>query len=77
MYSVFLRYEQWKAEQGSYDLNDLVNHIHQQIKQEHFKRETRSVHFLMVDEVQDLTQNVISCLLTLAEHNIFFSGDTA
>lgn len=31
----------------------------------------------MVDEVQDLTQNVISCLLTLAEHNIFFSGDTA
>jgi len=31
----------------------------------------------MVDEVQDLTQNVISLLLSMAEQNVFFSGDTA
>lgn len=74
---MFLRYEQWKQEQGSYDLNDLVNHINFQIKNDYFKKETRTVHFLMVDEVQDLTQNVIHCLLSLAEQNIFFSGDTA
>ena len=31
----------------------------------------------MVDEVQDLTQNVISLLMNLTDKNIFFSGDTA
>jgi hypothetical protein len=31
----------------------------------------------MVDEVQDLTQNMISLLMMLAERNVFFSGDTA
>ena len=35
------------------------------------------MHFLMVDEVQDLTQNLISLLMTMAEKNIFFTGDTA
>jgi hypothetical protein len=40
-------------------------------------RQTQQVHFLMVDEVQDLTQNVISLFMMLAEKNVFFSGDTA
>lgn len=31
----------------------------------------------MVDEVQDLTKNIISLLMTMADKNIFFSGDTA
>lgn len=35
------------------------------------------MHFLMVDEVQDLTQNLISLLMTMAKKNIFFTGDTA
>ena len=40
-------------------------------------KETQMIHFLMVDEVQDLTQNMISLLMNLAQKNIFFSGDTA
>jgi len=31
----------------------------------------------MVDEVQDLTQNIVSLLMTLTQKNIFFFGDTA
>ena len=40
-------------------------------------KDYQMVHFLMVDEVQDLTQNVISLFMMLAEKNVFFSGDTA
>ena len=31
----------------------------------------------MVDEVQDLTPNVLKLLMTMTERNIFFCGDTA
>jgi hypothetical protein len=31
----------------------------------------------MVDEVQDLTPNVLRLFMTLVEKNIFFCGDTA
>jgi superfamily I DNA/RNA helicase len=40
-------------------------------------REYQMVHFLMVDEVQDLTQNIITLFMMLAERNVFFCGDTA
>ena len=73
---IFLKYEQWKVEFRAYDLNDLVNHVLKQVRKNYLKS-TQSVHFLMVDEVQDLTQNMISLLMTLVEKNIFFSGDTA
>ena len=60
----------------AYDLNDVVNHILQQLRSGMVK-EAQLIHFLMVDEVQDLTQNVITLLMSLAQKNIFFSGDTA
>jgi hypothetical protein len=73
---IFLLYEKWKEQTCCYDLNDLVNHIIRQVKTEAFKAEML-VHFLMVDEVQDLTQNIISLFMMLTEQNVFFSGDTA
>lgn len=60
----------------SYDINDLTNHILRQVKV-NLMKESQTVHFLMVDEVQDLTQNAISLFMMLAEKNVFFSGDTA
>lgn len=54
----------------------MVNHILQQIQQG-FADQSVKMHFLMVDEVQDLTQNLISLLMTMATKNIFFTGDTA
>ena len=73
---IWVRYEQWKSEMRAYDLNDVINHILKQIRSD-FMKETQVIHFLMVDEVQDLTQNTISLLMSLAQKNIFFSGDTA
>ena len=34
------------------------------------------MHFLIVDEVQDLAQNIITLCLLHAETNVFFSDDT-
>jgi len=31
----------------------------------------------MLDEVQDLTQNILSLLVSIVERNVFFVGDTA
>lgn len=76
IFMIWVRYEQWKSEMRAYDINDVVNHILQQIRSD-FLKETQIIHFLMVDEVQDLTQNIITLLMSLAEKNIFFSGDTA
>ena len=76
IFMIWVRYEQWKSEMRAYDINDVVNHILQQIRSD-FLKETQIIHFLMVDEVQDLTQNIITLMMSLAEKNIFFSGDTA
>ena len=73
---IFLRYEQWKSQMRAYDMNDVVNHVLKQIRSD-FLKDTQLIHFLMVDEVQDLTKNIISLLMTMADKNIFFSGDTA
>ena len=54
VYIIWIRYEQWKNEMRAYDFNDVVNHILVQIRSE-FLKETCMIHFLMVDEVQDLT----------------------
>lgn len=60
----------------AYDLNDVVNHVLIQIRSD-FIKDFQAIHFLMVDEVQDLTQNIIGLLMSLAQKNVFFSGDTA
>ena len=54
VFMIWVKYEQWKTEMRAYDLNDVVNHIMQQIRSDYLK-ETQMIHFLMVDEVQDLT----------------------
>ena len=76
VYLVWVRYEQWKSELRAYDLNDVVNHVLQQLRADYLK-EFQMVHFLMVDEVQDLTQNIIGLLMSLSHKNVFFTGDTA
>lgn len=66
IYMIWVRYEQWKNEMRAYDFNDVINHILQQLRS-NFMKETQLIHFLMVDEVQDLTQNTISLLMSLAQ----------
>ncbi|CDW90518.1 lupus brain antigen [Stylonychia lemnae] len=75
IYQIFMHYEKWKDSMMAYDFNDVVNHIIVQTKQG--LRPQQQIHFLMVDEVQDLTPNILFLLTSITEKNIFFCGDTA
>eukprot|EP00347_Sterkiella_histriomuscorum_P003774 403362997 len=75
IYQIFMHYEKWKQSMGAYDFNDVVNHIINQTR--YGLKPSQTIHFLMVDEVQDLTPNILLLLTNITEKNIFFCGDTA
>ena len=70
-----MHYEKWKQSMQAYDFNDVVNHII--VQSRYGLKSSQVIHFLMVDEVQDLTPNVLMLLTNITEKNIFFCGDTA
>ncbi len=75
IYDIFEDYVKWKEEQGGYDFMDVVNHILLEI---HFDGYYGApIHFLMIDEVQDLSHATISLLMKVTEQGVFFAGDTA
>lgn len=68
IYKIALKYEEWKEKNGLYDVNDLaVMGI----------KSKRKFDFVLVDEVQDLTETEIFFLTTLVKNpeNIVFAGD--
>ena len=68
IYKIALKYEEWKEKNGLYDVNDLaVIGI----------KSKRKFDFVLVDEVQDLTETEIFFLTTLVKNpeNIVFAGD--
>ncbi|KAM3131735.1 hypothetical protein pb186bvf_016131 [Paramecium bursaria] len=75
IYDLFLKYEQWKKQNKYYDLMDAVNYILNTIRQTNTK--FKKIHYLMVDEVQDLPDNVLVLLSLVTEFSTVLSGDTA
>lgn len=68
IYKIALKYEEWKEKNGLYDVNDLaVMGI----------KSRKKFDFVLVDEVQDLTETEIFFLTTLVKNpeNIVFAGD--
>lgn len=68
IYKIALKYEEWKEKNGLYDVNDLaVIGI----------KRKKKFDFVLVDEVQDLTETEIFFLTTLVKNpeNIVFAGD--
>ena len=55
---------------------DLVNYITNSLNYT-YNKDAIKIHYLMVDEVQDLPMNVLSLLKKVVSHGIFYSGDTA
>jgi len=75
IFDLFGMYERWKRSQGAYDFQDVVNYILNQIR--HRGYDGVPIHYLQIDEVQDLTHSTILLLMKVTEQGLFFSGDTA
>lgn len=75
VYEIFLAYEKWKLIRKAYDFNDIVNYILNEIK--YFRYKGQTIHFLFIDEVQDLNRATLLLLTKLTELTVFMAGDTA
>ena len=75
IYDIFIRYERWKHQIRGYDLMDVVNHAIRAINSG--KRCSVPIHYLMIDEVQDLTHATIYLFMKVTSYGVFLSGDTA
>ena len=75
MFELYCMYERWKTENSGYDLLDVVNYILTQIRYGRYSG--TPIHYMMVDEVQDLPHAMLLLLTQITEQGLFFSGDTA
>ena len=75
IWDLFILYERWKVREDAYDMQDVVNYLLNQIS--FYGYSGVPIHYMMIDEVQDLTPSTISLLLLLTKQKLFFSGDTA
>ncbi|OMJ83259.1 hypothetical protein SteCoe_15847 [Stentor coeruleus] len=75
IWELFIEYEKWKVSCRAYDFQDIVNYILSQIKYHGYIG--IPIHYMMVDEVQDLTPATITLLIHVTKEKLMFSGDTA
>ena len=75
IWELFILYERWKVSCSAYDFQDIVNYILGQVK--YYGYSGVPIHYMMVDEVQDLTPGTIALLMAITKEKLVFSGDTA
>nr|XP_023876777.1 uncharacterized protein LOC111989221 [Quercus suber] len=78
IYEIFQNYEKMKNENGEFDFSDLVIDLHRRLRVERYEGD--EMHFVYVDEVQDLTLSQIALFKYICknvEEGFVFSGDTA
>lgn len=75
IWDFFIEYERWKNREDAYDMQDVINYLLNQIT--FYGYQGVPIHYMMVDEVQDLTPATLYLLLNITEKQLFFSGDTA
>lgn len=78
VYEAFEHYERMKRERGEYDICDFVYHVLKGLEGEGYAGP--NMHYVYVDEVQDLTEAQICVLKHVCEDHrsgFLFAGDTA
>ncbi|XP_057845589.2 uncharacterized protein LOC131055004 isoform X1 [Cryptomeria japonica] len=78
IYEIFLYYEKQKQRNGNFDIADVVNHLHHQIRSTGYLG--KKLNFIYVDEVQDLPMAQISLFKYVCSNvreGFIFAGDTA
>ena len=78
IYDIYLSYEKMKMDKGEFDLADIVTDLHRRLRIK--KYEGDEMHFVYIDEVQDLTMSQIALFKYVCqnvEEGFVFCGDTA
>ncbi|MED6110877.1 hypothetical protein PIB30_047024 [Stylosanthes scabra] len=78
IYDVYLSYEKLKVENGEFDLADIVIDLHRRLRSKRYEGD--EMHFVYIDEVQDLTMSqtaLFKYVCQNVEEGFVFSGDTA
>ncbi|CAJ2639834.1 unnamed protein product [Trifolium pratense] len=78
IYDIYQSYEKMKMDKGDFDIADIVADLHQRLRNE--KYEGHYIHFVYIDEVQDLTMSQIALFTYVCrnvESGFVFCGDTA
>ncbi|CAD8122830.1 unnamed protein product [Paramecium sonneborni] len=75
IYEYFYQYEKLKKENGDFDLMDLVNYMICELDKG--TQNCATIHYLFVDEIQDLPCAFLSLFSRLIEQGYQFCGDTA
>ncbi|WJX52814.1 hypothetical protein P8452_38884 [Trifolium repens] len=78
IYDIYQSYENMKMDKGEFDLADIVADIHRRFRIN--KYEGDEMHFVYIDEVQDLTMSQIALFKYVCqnvEDGFVFCGDTA
>ncbi|CAJ2677798.1 unnamed protein product [Trifolium pratense] len=78
IYDIYQSYEKMKMDKGDFDLADIVADIHRRLRIN--KYEGDEIHFVYIDEVQDLTMSQIALFKYVCrnvDEGFVFCGDTA
>ncbi|KAK7400973.1 hypothetical protein VNO78_12282 [Psophocarpus tetragonolobus] len=78
IYDIFQDYEKMKMYSGEFDLADIVIDLHSRLRNQRYKGDV--MHFVYIDEVQDLTMAQIALFKHICrnvEEGFVFCGDTA
>ncbi|KAJ1430520.1 UvrD-like helicase, ATP-binding domain [Sesbania bispinosa] len=78
IYDIFQGYEKMKMDKGDFDLADIVADLHRRLKIKRYEGD--EMHFVYIDEVQDLTLSQIALFKYVCqnvEEGFVFCGDTA
>ncbi|KAI4357248.1 hypothetical protein L6164_001209 [Bauhinia variegata] len=78
IYDIYQNYEKMKMKKGEFDLADLVIDIHRRLRNNKYHGD--EIHYVYIDEVQDLTMSEIALFKYICqnvEEGFVFSGDTA
>ncbi|CAD8118879.1 unnamed protein product [Paramecium sonneborni] len=75
IFKLFLIYEQLKVKYGYYDILDVINHINYQ--QVYCYDQIEYMHYLILDELQDVPKALLILLNRMTQVQLFLAGDNA
>lgn len=75
VYAIYEWYEEWKLQDRGFDLMDIINYVLARVVRSSYCGPP--IHYLMIDEVQDLPYVFILLLSLVVETGVFFCGDSA